>query len=110
MPIYEFECDNCNKIFEDWCKHVADGEVEHYCPECKSTAHRIISHTSFALKGTGWYATEYGTMKKKAEPASSSDAGNKTEPAKVASGSEVPSAPSSTGAAAPSTSSTSAAS
>ena len=29
------------------------------CPTCKAKVERIISNTSFVLKGTGWYATDY---------------------------------------------------
>ena len=29
------------------------------CPTCNGAVHRIISHTSFVLKGSGWYATDY---------------------------------------------------
>ena len=29
------------------------------CPTCKAKVERMISNTSFVLKGTGWYATDY---------------------------------------------------
>ena len=63
MPIYEYRCAECHQVFEEWCKHVDDGNKPRSCPICKGKAERLISHTSFALKGGGWYATEYGTQK-----------------------------------------------
>lgn len=62
MPIYEYHCDACDHDFEEWHKHADD--IQHVpCPECKSDAHRVISNTSFQLKGGGWYVTEYGNRK-----------------------------------------------
>jgi len=29
------------------------------CPHCKSSVKKLISQTSFQLKGSGWYATDY---------------------------------------------------
>ncbi|MDL2267832.1 zinc ribbon domain-containing protein [Desulfovibrio sp. OttesenSCG-928-G15] len=63
MPIYEYRCEECKQLFEEWCKHVEDESTPHACPICKGHAERIISHTSFALKGGGWYVTEYGSRK-----------------------------------------------
>lgn len=63
MPIYEYRCTECQQLFEEWCKRFEDGETEHACPICKGKANRLISHTSFALKGGGWYVTEYGSHK-----------------------------------------------
>jgi predicted nucleic acid-binding Zn ribbon protein len=38
------------------------------CPECGGKMKKMISNTSFVLKGTGWYATDYasGTTTSKA--------------------------------------------
>lgn len=63
MPIYEYRCSECQQVFEEWVKHAEDENVRHACPVCKGAAKRIMSHTSFALKGTGWYATDYGSHK-----------------------------------------------
>ena len=63
MPIYEYRCTDCHQIFEKWCDRVVDGDVMFPCPICRSQAKRLISNTSFSLKGGGWYATEYGTHK-----------------------------------------------
>jgi putative FmdB family regulatory protein len=63
MPIYEYRCKECQQVFEEWSKHVEDAKTRHTCPICRGEAERLISHTSFALKGSGWYVTEYGTHK-----------------------------------------------
>ena len=58
MPIYEYCCKKCNKVFEEWLK---DFDVESMpCPHCDGDGERMISMPSFILKGGGWYATEYG--------------------------------------------------
>lgn len=62
MPIYEYRCDTCGNVFEEWHRH-ADDITEQACPECRETAHRLISSTTFVLKGGGWYVTEYGNRK-----------------------------------------------
>ena len=62
MPIYEYGCQACGNVFEEWHQH-ADDIQEEPCPKCKHAAHRLISNTSFVLKGGGWYVTEYGNRK-----------------------------------------------
>jgi putative FmdB family regulatory protein len=64
MPIYEYYCDQCRKVFEKWTKHMED-EAEGACPSCASPSKRIMSNTSFVLKGGGWYVTDYGYRKGK---------------------------------------------
>ena len=69
MPIYEYRCPKCNATFEEWLRH-ADDAATCVCPSCHAEAKRIISHTTFVLKGGGWYATEYGNRKAADAPAS----------------------------------------
>lgn len=58
MPIYEYMCDRCGHEFER-LQHISDPPVT-TCPECRKHAvRRLISKTSFILKGTGWYVTDY---------------------------------------------------
>ncbi len=59
MPIYEFHCQKCNTTFEEWLKMSEEKEPQ-ICPECNALAQRQVSQTSFVLKGSGWYVTEYG--------------------------------------------------
>ena len=63
MPIYEYRCAECHQLFEEWCKQVEDKSAIHTCPICKGEARRLISNTSFALKGSGWYVTDYGSRR-----------------------------------------------
>jgi len=58
MPIYEYECKNCGHRFEHLQKMT--DEPPHTCPECgKEQLVKLASNTSFQLKGTGWYATDF---------------------------------------------------
>ncbi len=55
MPIYEYQCAKCG-IFEA-TQRITDNPLTK-CPTCKSKVKRLISNTSFQLKGTGWYITD----------------------------------------------------
>ncbi|MEW6351226.1 MAG: zinc ribbon domain-containing protein [Thermodesulfobacteriota bacterium] len=57
MPIYEYRCDRCGREFEEWQKF-SDLPVE-TCTACGGSTHRLISQSTFILKGTGWYVTDY---------------------------------------------------
>jgi putative FmdB family regulatory protein len=56
MPIYEYQCEHCG-VFEEM-QRITDAPLSR-CPKCKRKVRRLISNTSFQLKGTGWYATDY---------------------------------------------------
>lgn len=57
MPIYEYKCKKCQQIFENWQTGFEEQNVP--CPVCRGSAVRVMSNTSFVLKGTGWYVTDY---------------------------------------------------
>lgn len=57
MPIYEYECLSCGRISEAFQKF-SDAPLS-TCQHCRGQLKRLISHTSFKLKGTGWYVTDY---------------------------------------------------
>jgi len=61
MPIYEYRCKKCGKEFELFQK-ISDPAVK-TCRFCKGPANRLISLSSFHLKGGGWYVTDYGGKK-----------------------------------------------
>lgn len=66
MPIYEYECEDCGKISEIMQKF--DDEPLSSCPLCGGNVHKLISQSSFILKGSGWYVTDYArTQNKKQE-------------------------------------------
>ncbi len=70
MPIYEYECDGCHTVFEVRQKVSDPAPTEHSCGS--KEVRRILSATSFVLKGTGWYATDYGN-RKTPEPSAGAD-------------------------------------
>lgn len=57
MPIYEYECKKCNKIHEVIQKF-SDDPLKN-CPDCGGEVRKLISPSTFILKGTGWYVTDY---------------------------------------------------
>ncbi len=58
MPIYEYLCDGCGYEFEVMQK-ISDKPIAQ-CSQCGSHhVHKLISQTSFKLKGSGWYVTDY---------------------------------------------------
>jgi len=62
MPIYEYACAACGQQFEEWQK-ITDKPVK-VCPKCKAKkVERLISQTSFHLKGGGWYSDLYAGPK-----------------------------------------------
>lgn len=64
MPIYEYQCESCGAHIEKLQK-VSDPVLKE-CPAChKPSLKKMISASSFRLKGTGWYETDFKTGKKK---------------------------------------------
>lgn len=61
MPIYEYCCQDCKQIFEEWQEGFEEKDMT--CPVCSGRATRVISHTAFILKGSGWYVTDYSAKK-----------------------------------------------
>ena len=57
MPIYEYECVDCGKQFEAF-QRISDKPLKS-CQFCQGEVHRLISRTSFSLKGGGWYQDGY---------------------------------------------------
>ena len=57
MPIYEYKCTKCGKEFEVLQRSFDVDEAP--CEHCGAPSKRFMSNTSFVLKGTGWYVTDY---------------------------------------------------
>lgn len=80
MPIYEYQCDNCQQVTEAWQSLTEEPLTN--CQSCAGPLKKLISMSSFHLKGSGWYADGYsgGTPKPctKADscPAKSAEAGS----------------------------------
>jgi len=62
MPIYEYECPT-HGVFEVEQRITADALKSCTFENCPQPVRKLISSTSFALKGSGWYATDYGGSK-----------------------------------------------
>ena len=63
MPTYEYMCEKCDHEFERE-QRITDAPVK-TCPECRSRrVKKLISRTSFVLKGGGWYSDLYSSAKK----------------------------------------------
>lgn len=56
MPIYEYACQKCGTF--ETTQRITDKPLAK-CPTCKGKVRKLISNTSFQLKGTGWYVTDY---------------------------------------------------
>jgi len=57
MPIYEYRCNSCHDEFEI-TQRITDAPLS-ACPKCEGPVEKLISQSSFVLKGSGWYATDY---------------------------------------------------
>ena len=83
MPIYEYRCTACGHEMEAIQRISADPLST--CPTCgKDALKRLISQTSFMLKGGGWYATDYAGKKthgsESKAPSSGGDSGGSKKP------------------------------
>lgn len=68
MPIYEYVCEKCNNHLE-FIQKITEEPLT-TCPDCDGDLKKMISNTSFVLKGTGWYVTDYASGKNSAEKTS----------------------------------------
>jgi putative FmdB family regulatory protein len=91
MPVYEYICKACDHEFERE-QRISDNPLKK-CPECGAMkAKRLISRTSFVLKGGGWYSDLYSSTRGdsaksesgaessgKSESSTKSESGSKSE-------------------------------
>lgn len=73
MPIYEYECTQCGNVEEVIQKFSDEPLTE--CTHCSGKLQKLVSHSSFHLKGTGWYVTDYANPSKKEIAAAKKDSG-----------------------------------
>jgi len=80
MPIYEYQCEQCDHILEAIQK-MSDAPLSE-CPACgKPALKKLISASGFRLKGSGWYETDFKSGNRKnlaGEGGKSSNEGKKT--------------------------------
>jgi putative FmdB family regulatory protein len=64
MPIYEYQCGDCQHEFEALQK-IADAPLTD-CPKCGQVSLvKKVSAAGFRLAGSGWYETDFKSGKKK---------------------------------------------
>jgi putative FmdB family regulatory protein len=74
MPIYEYQCENCSRQFEVM-QRMTEPPLT-LCEKCGGQVRRLISQTSFVLKGSGWYVTDYPSESRKKAMSSEKSAGD----------------------------------
>jgi putative FmdB family regulatory protein len=73
MPVYEYACEKCGHEFEAE-QRITEPPIK-TCPRCRARkVKRLISQTSFVLKGGGWYADLYASKSGKETAAEKPDA------------------------------------
>jgi putative FmdB family regulatory protein len=73
MPLYEYECEACQKRFERIQKY-SDPHVD-VCPNCgKGPVRKLLSSPAIQFKGSGFYITDYA-KKSSSEASSKSSSG-----------------------------------
>ena len=80
MPIYEYLCEKCGSHIEVIQK-ISDAPLKR-CGKCRGKLEKTVSRTSFQLKGSGWYVTDYSRKDAPAgknTPASTDKAEKKSE-------------------------------
>jgi putative FmdB family regulatory protein len=81
MPIYEYQCEQCGKV-QEAIQKFSDAPLTQ-CKHCPGKLNKLISHSTFHLKGTGWYVTDYAGKSQKSKsdsPAAKSPAKSETAP------------------------------
>lgn len=63
MPIYEYECFECKNIEEVFQEKFYPFTHEVLCSKCGKQMKKLISRSSFHLKGDGWAKDNYSNKK-----------------------------------------------
>jgi putative FmdB family regulatory protein len=61
MPTYEYKCKACGNEFE-YQQRMSD-PPKSVCEQCGGALEKLISRSSFLLKGSGWYKDLYSSPK-----------------------------------------------
>lgn len=65
MPIYEYECQKCGS-HREVVQKITDPPLKKCVNNgCYGKMRRLISNSSFVLKGSGWYVTDYPSHERK---------------------------------------------
>lgn len=82
MPIYEYQCAACGRIVEKWQK-LSEPPLT-VCPQCGGSLSKLISHSAFHLKGSGWYVSDYASKPQVTEASEKGKEALKTKDSKEA--------------------------
>jgi len=82
MPLYEYQCDDCEHRFEQIQKF--SDELVKTCPSCGGRVKKLVSSPAIQFKGTGWYVTDYARKTGESKTASE-DSKKETKDTKQAS-------------------------
>ena len=95
MPIYEYSCSQCQKV-TDVLQKLNEGAPEK-CPACgaEGTLSRVVSRTSFVLKGGGWGADLYASKKSAEKSDAPAEGAKPAEKSAVPASGAAPAAPAS---------------
>ena len=58
MPMYEYRCTTC-KVTTEELRPVAARDEQSVCMACGNPIYRMVSETTFILKGRGWAKDGY---------------------------------------------------
>jgi len=84
MPLYEYQCEACQRRFE-MIRKFSDPEVQ-VCSLCgKGPVQRLMSSPAIQFKGSGWYITDYSQKGKAGSESSSSSSTSSTSDSKSSS-------------------------
>lgn len=77
MPIYEYKCEMCG-IEHEVMQKMTEKPLT-VCESCGGRLKKMISNTSFVLKGSGWYVTDYADKNRKSSVKEGADKTEKKE-------------------------------
>ncbi|MFZ1081995.1 MAG: FmdB family zinc ribbon protein [Candidatus Kryptoniota bacterium] len=85
MPTYEYKCEKCGNVFEEF-QSITDDSITK-CPKCGGKVHRLIgAGAGLIFKGSGFYLTDYKrsnssptTSNSESKPSQRTDPSNKSE-------------------------------
>ena len=90
MPLYEYQCNACEKRFEE-LQRMSDAPLAK-CRECGGELRKLLSSPAFQFKGTGWYVTDYSksgsSQNDSNEPSKESEANESVSEASSSEGSK----------------------
>ncbi len=83
MPLYEYKCEGCGRVFEVRQKF-ADAPLTQD-EKCGGPVHRLLSAPALQFKGSGWYVTDYakgpGKSKNTSGESNGSSSSSESKPA-----------------------------